>query len=67
MTIKEQIIKEIDIQKNRKKERVSLAMISNQSGISYTTLSRWYNGHSNMNDNNVEKICEVLNIKFLKI
>lgn len=67
MTIREQVIEEIKVVSNRKNDRLSKAAIAREAGVSVVTFSRWISGKSNMTDNNIEKICGVLGIKFIKI
>lgn len=68
-TIKEQVIARIkEVGSLQKKNgKITRKTICTKAGVSEATFSRWINGHTNMQDNNVEKICRILKIEFIKI
>lgn len=69
MTIREQVISRVIEVGNLKKGkgRMSMAVICKEAGISPVSFSRWINGHTSMQDNNVEKVCNVLKIEFIRV
>lgn len=68
-TIKEQVITRInEVGRLRKdKGRLTRKDVAIKSKVSEASLSRWINGHTSMQDNHVERICDTLKIEFIKI
>ena len=67
MDIKKQIIDEIDIQMGRREDRINLSDIAQGCQLSPASVSRWYHGHNSMKLSNIQKVCDFLGIKFVKI
>ena len=68
MGIKDQVISEINLRRRIRGGGISLAMLSRESGVSYSGLRRWVNdGGRGMSDISIDKIVMVLGKRFILI